>query len=88
MTSRFLPLSEDESTRLGLRSTWGTSEALLREFLETGLEVAKLDRTGIQSSLMSLQTSLRSCVQSRGFPIKVITRKGDVYLARTEGPES
>jgi len=84
MSSRFVPITEKELAGLGLRSAHGTSEALLSEFLEAGLEVAKLDRTGLPSSLPSLQASLRSLIQSRGFPVKVMVRKGEIYLVKTE----
>jgi hypothetical protein len=60
------------------------SYPLLKSFLETGLPVACLDRTGIQQSLMSLNSCLGAYIKSHGLPIKIFQRRGQIYAARTD----
>lgn len=60
------------------------SYPILKSFLETGMPLAQLDRTGIQQSLQSLNSSLGAYIRSHGLPIKMFTRRGEVYLARTD----
>ena len=52
------------------------------------MSLAQLDRTGIQQSLQSLNSSLGAYIRSHGLPIKLFTRRGEVYLARTDLDEA
>jgi len=60
------------------------SYPILKGFLETGFFVVMLDRTGMQQSLKSLQSSLRAYTLNHKMPVKVFTRKGEVYLMRLD----
>jgi hypothetical protein len=60
------------------------SYPILKSFLETGITVAKLDRTGMQQSLQSLNSSLGAYVRSHKLPIKLFTRGGEIYLMRLD----
>jgi hypothetical protein len=60
------------------------SYPILKSFLETGMVCAKLDRTGIQQSLMTLQMCLRSYIKNHCMPIKIFTRKNEIYLLRLD----
>ena len=60
------------------------SYPILKGFLETGFFVVMLDRTGMQQSLQALQSSLRAYTLNHKMPVKVFTRKGEVYLMRLD----
>jgi hypothetical protein len=60
------------------------SYPLLKTFLETGLTVAKLDRTGIQQALQPLSMTLGTYVRSHNLPIHLFTRGGEIFAARTD----
>lgn len=77
-----VPLSEMPTHRQGRRGR--VSYPILKTYLETGLPVAKMDRTGIQQSLMGLTSCLNAYVKSHSLPVKIFQRNGDLYLARTD----
>jgi hypothetical protein len=60
------------------------SYPILKSFLETGMVAAQLDRTGMQQSLQSLNSSLTNYIKSHSLPIKIINRRGEIYLIRTD----
>lgn len=60
------------------------SYPLLKTFLETGEPLVMLDRTGMQQSLQSLTSSLGAYIRGHNLPIKMLTRGGQIYLARTD----
>ena len=60
------------------------SYPILKSFMETGKVLVMLDRTGIQQSLQSLQSSLTAYIRSHNLPIKLFTRGGQVYLLRLD----
>lgn len=65
------------------------SYPILKSFLETNMALAQLDRTGMQQSLQSLNSSLGAYIRSHALPIKLFMRRGEVYLARTDiNPET
>ncbi len=63
------------------------SYPLLKTFLETGLVVAQLDRTGIQQGLQSLNSCLGAYIRSHNLPIRIFNRQGEIYAARTDVDE-
>lgn len=71
-----------DNTRQGRRGR--VSYPLLKMFLETGLPVAKLDRTGMQQNLQGLTSCLGSYIRNHELPIKMFQRTGELYLARTD----
>jgi len=60
------------------------SYPILKSFLETGKPLVQLDRTGVQQSLQSLNSSLGAYIRNHNLPIKLFTRRGEIYLARTD----
>ena len=60
------------------------SYPILKGFLETGMYLAMLDRTGMQQSLQTLQLILRNYAKNHKMPIKVFTRQKQVYLMRLD----
>jgi len=60
------------------------SYPILKMFLESGIAVGKLDRTGIQQSLMSLNSSLGAYIRNHGLPLEMWTSQGEIYLSRTD----
>ena len=60
------------------------SYPILKSFLETNMSLAQLDRTGLQQSLMGLNSCLNSYIKSHDLPIKIFNRKGEIYLCRTD----
>lgn len=60
------------------------SYPILKSFLETGKVLVQLDRTGIQQSLQSLNSSLNAYIRNHNLPVKLFTRQGEIYLARTD----
>lgn len=81
---KFEPVSPDEMPRHRQGRRGRVSYPILKTYLETGLPVAKMDRTGIQQSLMSLTSCLNSYVKNHNLPVKIFQRNGDLYLARTD----
>jgi hypothetical protein len=63
------------------------SYPILKSFLETNKSLVMLDRTGIQQSLQNLTTTLSSYIRSHELPVKLFTRRGEVYLMRTDVDE-
>lgn len=60
------------------------SYPILKSFLETGIVVAKLDRTGMQQSLQALYSSLRAYIMGHELPIKLFSRSNEIYLIRLD----
>lgn len=60
------------------------SYPILKGFLETGFLTAELDRTGMQQSYQSLYSSLSSYIRNHDMPIKLFSRKGELYLMRLD----
>lgn len=60
------------------------SYPILKSFLETNKPLVQLDRTGIQQSLQGLTSCLNSYIRNHDLPIKMFTRKGEIYLMRTD----
>lgn len=57
---------------------------ILKEFLETGMFIAELDRTGMQQSMQSLYSSLTSYIRNHVLPVRILSRKGRMYLMRLD----
>lgn len=64
------------------------SYPILKGFLETGMFVAELDRTGMQQTLQSLYSSLNAYIRNHKMPIKMFSRKGEIYLMRLDIDEN
>ena len=60
------------------------SYPLLKMFLEANIPMAKLDRTGMQNSMVALRSSLTAYVRSHDLPVYLFQRGGDLYLSRLD----
>lgn len=60
------------------------SYPLMKSFLETGLSVSRLDRTGLQQSLQTLTSCLNTYIKNHNLPIKIFQRRGEIFAARTD----
>ena len=83
---KFIPISPEEIDSINLREghRGRVSYPILKSFMETGEAMAQLDRTGVQQSLQSLSSSLGAYIRSHELPIKLFTRRGQIFLARTD----
>jgi hypothetical protein len=81
---KFEPVSPDDVPNMRESHRGRVSYPILKSFLETGYIMAKLDRTGMQQSMMSLNSSLGAYIRSHGLPIKLFQRKGEIYLMRLD----
>ena len=81
---KFLPVEPDEVPNLREGHRGRVSYPIIKSFLETGYEIAKLDRTGMQQSAQSLMACLRYYINAHNMPIKMFQRAGEIYLARTD----
>jgi len=82
--SRFVPVDPDEIPNIREARRGRVSYPLLKGFLESMLPIARLDRTGISRTSYSLSMTLGLYIKNHELPIKVCTRKGEIYLARTD----
>ena len=81
---KLVPVNPDEIDNYRQARRGRVSYPLLKMFLESGLPVAKLDRTGMQNSLQSLNSCLGSYIRSHKLPIRIFQRQGELHLARTD----
>ena len=83
--AQFVEVTTDELKReVSERHRGRVSFPLLKMFMESNFFVARLDRTGIQSSMTSLYSSLGAYIRSHELPIHICSRKGEIYLTRTD----
>lgn len=84
---KFIDVDPDEIPNFRESHRGRVSYPILKSFLETGKVLVRLDRTGIQQSLQSLNSSLGAYIRNHNLPIKLFTRQGEIYLARTDTAE-
>lgn len=60
------------------------SYPILKSFLETGMVLAQLDRTGMTQGLQSLNMCLGQYIRNHDLPVEMFMRSGEIYLARTD----
>ena len=85
---KFVPVDPDEIPNFRESHRGRVSYPILKSFLETGITVAKLDRTGIQQSLQSLNSSLGAYIRNHELPVKIFNRMGEIYLMRLDTDET
>ncbi len=81
---KFIEIDPNEVSDATWTHRGRVSYPILKGFLETNFFVVMLDRTGMQQSLQALQSSLRAYTINHKLPIKVFTRKGEIYLMRLD----
>ncbi len=85
---KFVDVDPNELEMVSERRRGRVSYPILKSFLETRKYCVMLDRTGMQQSLMSLNSCLNSYIKGHDLPIKVINRKGQIYLLRLDIDEN
>lgn len=81
---KFVPVDPKQFPDLREGRRGRVSYPLLKSFLETGLAIAKLDRTGMQQSLQALNSSLGAYIRNHNIPVRIANRGGEIYLIRTD----
>lgn len=81
---KFVEVDPDEIDNTVATHRGRVSYPLLKQFLESGLFIAKLDRTGMQQSYQSLYSSVSGYIRRHNLPIKMFSRAGDVYFMRID----
>lgn len=81
---KFIPIEPEDISDFRESHRGRVSYPLLKSFLETGLPLVQLDRTGMQQSVQSLYSSLSAYVRSHNLPVKIFQRKGQIFLMRLD----
>lgn len=81
---KFVDVDPNELEMFSERRRGRVSYPILKTFLETNKYCVMIDRTGMSQSLMSLTTSLNAYVKNHDLPIKIINRRGQIYLLRLD----
>ena len=81
---KFVDVDPNELLDIVERRRGRVSYPILKSFLETRKYCVMLDRTGMQQSLMSLNSCLNSYIKGHDLPIKILNRKGQIYLIRLD----
>lgn len=81
---KFIEVDPDQVPNFRESHRGRVSYPILKSFLEIGKPLVQLDRTGIQQSLQSLNSSLNAYIRNHNLPVKLFTRQGEIYLARTD----
>lgn len=85
---KFIDVDPDDVPNFRESHRGRVSYPILKSFLETGKPLVQLDRTGVQQSLQSLNSSLGAYIRSHNLPVKLFTRRGEIFFARTDLDES
>lgn len=75
-------MNHDASSRRGR-----VSYPILKGFLESGMEVAKLNREGLGHPAMHYQTLLKMYIEGHNMPVRLRLVNGELYLIRKEVAE-
>ena len=81
---KFIQVDPDEIDNTTSTHRGRVSYPLLKSFLESGMYLAKLDRTGIQQSYQALFASISGYVKRHELPIKMFSRGGECYFMRLD----
>ncbi len=85
---KFIEIDPSEIPNLREAHRGRVSYPILKGFLETGFFLTQLDRTGLQQSQQSLYSSLSAYIRSHDMPIKLFSRKGELFLVRLDIDEN
>jgi|SRR5882757_8569662 len=85
---KFIDVAPEEIPNFRESHRGRVSYPILKSFLESNKALAQLDRTGMQQGLQSLNSCLNSYIRNHDLPIKMFTRRGEIYLARTDVDEN
>lgn len=84
---KFNPVAPEDIPNLREGRRGRVSYPILKSFLETNMPIAQLDRTGMSQGLQSLNMCLGQYIRNHDLPIEMFTRRGEIYLARTDVDE-
>jgi hypothetical protein len=82
--AKFIPVAPEDVPNLREGRRGRVSYPILKSFLESGMTLAQLDRTGMKQNLQSLGMCLNQYIRNHDVPIQMFTRSGEIYLARTD----
>ncbi len=85
---KFIEVDPSEIPNLREAHRGRVSYPILKGFLETGFFLTQIDRTGLQQSQQSLYSSLSAYIRSHDMPIKLFSRKGELFLMRLDIDEN
>lgn len=81
---KFVDVDPNELEMFSERRRGRVSYPILKSFLETNKYCVMLDRTGMQQSMMSLNSCLNTYIKNHDLPIKIVNRRGQIYLLRLD----
>jgi len=81
---KFIEVAPEELAVFRTPHRGRVSYPILKGFLETGMFLAQVDRTGMQQGLQAMTSTLGAYVRNHDMPIKVFNRKGEVFLMRLD----
>lgn len=81
---KFERVEPEEIDNLRTSHRGRVSYPILKGFLETGYFLSRLDRTGMQQNYQALYSSLTAYIRNHDMPIKIFSRKGEMYLMRLD----
>lgn len=76
-----------ETTSRKARRRFGTIQTKLMAFMEAGTECMRIYPSFDSYAYAhkdSVRGTFKSAIKSTGYPLKVFTKYGDIYLARTD----
>lgn len=57
---------------------------IVKEFMETGFGIGKLDRAGMKQTPYQLYAGLTHHIKQHRLPIKIVTRQAEIYMIRID----
>lgn len=81
---KFVPIDPNDVSDVRYSRRGRVSYPILKQFLETGEFLVRLDRAGMEQSVQSLSSSLRSYIINHKLPIKMFQRGGEIHLMRLD----
>ena len=82
---KLVEVSEEEAMSISSRGHRGRiSYPILKSFMESNLRFSRLDREGLSQSALALTATLGAYAKTKGLPVRVSHRNGEVYLMRSD----
>lgn len=81
---KFIKKDPNDVTDLKMVHRGRVSYPIIKGFMESGLFLAQLDRTGMQQSMQALYSTLGAYVRKHNMPIKIFSRNGELHLMRLD----
>jgi len=81
---KFIQVDPEEFPNFSETRRGRVSYPIIKQFMETGFIIAKMDRTGTNRSAASYIVLVNSYANTHLLPVKAIGRGGEVYLIRLD----